>query len=302
MSSKPFLCFFFVSLFFSPSRAFSQAGSEPLFTFGVMTDVQYCDCDPAGTRHYRSSLRKLNEAVQTFNEQKVAFVTHLGDFIDHDFRSFDTLTVLVRQLNSPLYQVLGNHDFSVGPDELAKVPATLGMKNRYYSFFRQGWRFIVLDSNDLSTYGNAKGSKNEQASVAYLATLKAQNAPNAQPWNGGLSEKQLQWLKKELASAVRKKEQVIVLSHHPLMPENDRHNIWNDREVRTLLESYPNVFAYFNGHVHQKSHSTHHGIHYVTFKGIVEQEENGFAIVEVYSDRLKINGYATETSRVLQKL
>jgi manganese-dependent ADP-ribose/CDP-alcohol diphosphatase len=193
-----------LGLLFPGNRAFSQTDSIPLFTFGVMTDVQYCDCENAGTRYYRSSLRKLNEAVQTFNQKNVAFVTHLGDFIDHDFESYDTLNAIVKQLNSPLYQVLGNHDFSVKQEEIKKVPAILQLKNRYYSFARNRWRFIVLDGNDLSVYGNIKTGKIFDEASQRLENLKAQKVPNAQSWNGGLGEKQVRWLKKELASAAKK--------------------------------------------------------------------------------------------------
>lgn len=280
---------------------FSQTDSLPLFSFGVMTDVQYCDCDTQGSRHYRSSLRKLNEAVQTFNQKNVAFVTHLGDFIDRDFQSYDTLTTLIRQLNRPLYQVLGNHDFSVEQNEIEKVPSTLRMPKRYYSFVRNQWRFILLDGNDLSMYGNPTTSKTFDEATRQLDHLKTQKAANAQTWNGGLGSKQIQWLKKELTLSAIKGEKVIILCHFPLMPEGDQHLLWNAAEVQNLLEKHPNVLAYFNGHVHQPSHLQNNGIHYVTFRGMVEKEENGYAIVDVYRDYVKIVGYEAETSRVLKK-
>ncbi|RRA98704.1 metallophosphoesterase [Larkinella rosea] len=297
---KPFLWLLLFGLSLTANRAFSQTTS-PLFTFGLMTDVQYCDCENAGTRHYRSSLRKLTEAVQTFNQQNVDFVVHLGDFIDHDVSSFDTLNALIKPLKSPLYQVLGNHDFSVKQEEIKKVPDILRLKNRYYTFARKQWRFIVLDGNDLSVYGQVNNSKSHQAATQKLVDLKARNAPNAQVWNGGLGEKQTRWLKKELDLAAKRNEKVLILCHFPLVPEKDQHTLWNDQEIRTLLENYPNVLAYLNGHVHVSSHLTHKGIHYVTFRGMVEQEDNGFAIVEIYPDYVKINGYAAETNRILKK-
>lgn len=289
-----------LGLFLTGNRLLAQPNRAPLFTFGVITDVQYCDCDPAGTRHYRSSLRKLAEAVQTFNSQNVAFVTHLGDFIDRDFRSFDTLNAVLKPLESPIYHVLGNHDFSVKQPEIKRVPATLRLKKRYYTFSRSHWRFIVLDGNDLSVYGQAETSKAHRTATEHLAHLKAQQAPNAQTWNGGLGRKQMHWLKKQLASAANHGEKVLILCHMPLMPETGRHNVWNGREVKALLEGYPNVLAYFNGHVHQSSYFTDKGIHYVTFRGMVEEEENGFALVEVYHDYVKIKGYAREADRLLR--
>ncbi|GAB3319118.1 metallophosphoesterase [Larkinella ripae] len=298
--SKAVAVLFVLWLGLVSNRSLAQT-DRPLFTFGVMTDVQYCDCETAGTRHYRSSLRKLTEAIRTFNQEKVAFVLHLGDFIDRDFRSYDTLNTLVRRLNRPLYQVLGNHDFSVQQEEIEKVPALLGMKNRYYSFTRNRWRFIVLDGNDLSVYGNPKTSPAYAEAVGRLEAMKARQAPNAQVWNGGLGTRQIQWLRQELAAAAKKGQKVLVLGHMPLWPETDPHNLWNAEEVRVLLENQPNVLAYFNGHVHQPSHSVHKGLHFVTFKGMVEKEENAYAIITVYRDSVRITGYASEADRVLTK-
>ncbi|MGA0557116.1 metallophosphoesterase [Larkinella sp. VNQ87] len=295
--NSPFLSF--VLFLISGFGVFGQTAQKPLFTFGVMTDVQYCDCPTEGTRHYRSSLRKLNEAVQTFNQKNVAFVVHLGDFIDRDVRSFDTLHVLTKPLKRPLYHVLGNHEFAVQPEEIGKVPTVLGMKNRFYSFVKNRWRFIVLDGNDLSLYGNPKGSENYQTATGFLQQLKARNASNAQPWNGGLSEKQLRWLRNELDAAAKNGDNVLVFCHMPLMPDKDPHLLWNHAAVKTLLESYPNVRAYFNGHAHQPSYSVQKNIHYITFRGMVEEEENGFAIVEVYPNQVKVDGYGAEIDRVL---
>ena len=50
----------------------------PLFSFGVVADAQYADKDPAGLRHYRSSLTSLEAAAEAFNGSDLAFVVHLG--------------------------------------------------------------------------------------------------------------------------------------------------------------------------------------------------------------------------------
>ena len=51
----------------------------PLFSFGLIADIQYCDCDPSGTRFYRSSLTKLEEAVRSLRIDSPAFVVNLGE-------------------------------------------------------------------------------------------------------------------------------------------------------------------------------------------------------------------------------
>lgn len=280
--------------------ALAQQAEAPLFTFGVLADVQYCACDNNGPRHYRSSLEKLQEAVRVFNREQVKFVISLGDFIDRDARSFDTLNKITQQLRMPLHHVLGNHDFSGDPAEIEKATSYLGLKDKYYSFKNGGWRFIVLNGNDISVLGNKEKSKNYLLAQRRLKQLKAQGAPNAQPWNGELSRQQLDWLKKQLKRSLKANEQVIVACHHPVSPVRGSLNLWNDREVKSLLESFPHVKGYFNGHAHEGGYDLDQGKHYVTFKGMVEQEQNAFAIVEVYPGYLKIKGYGAEPDRMLK--
>jgi manganese-dependent ADP-ribose/CDP-alcohol diphosphatase len=299
MSRSFTLILFWVFLSF-PHFSFSQNAAAPLYSFGVLADVQYCDCSNNGPRHYSSSLKKLHEAVRVFNQEQVKFVISLGDFIDRDAQSFDTLNKITKQLQMPVHHVLGNHDFSGDQEEIEKTPSYLGLKEKYYSFKNGGWRFIVLNGNDISVLGNKENSKNYLLAKRRLEELKGQGAPNAQPWNGELGKDQLAWLKKQLKSSLKANEKVIVLSHHPVSPERGSLNLWNDREVKSLLASFPHVKAYFNGHAHEGGYDFDKGKHYVTFKGMVENEENAFAIIEVYQNHLRINGYGAETDRILK--
>ena len=57
---------------------------KPRIEFGLVPDAQYCDCDTSGTRYYRNSLEKLQEATQTFNEENVDFTVQTGDLIDRN--------------------------------------------------------------------------------------------------------------------------------------------------------------------------------------------------------------------------
>ncbi|QEC50994.1 calcineurin-like phosphoesterase family protein [Anseongella ginsenosidimutans] len=275
--------------------------SEPLFTFGVMTDVQYANQDNAGTRHYRSSPGKLREAVAVFNREKVAFVLHLGDFIDKGFRHFDTLNAITGKLQMPLYHVLGNHDFSVKAAERSKVLPKMGLRKAYYSFSKKKWRFIILNGNDVSLFANAPGSEKYMRAKAMLEKLKEEGAPNARDWNGAVGGQQIKWLQKELALAERRGEQVIVACHYPLYPNGASELLWNAARLRELAEASPQVVAWFNGHVHKSQYFPKNGVHYISFRGIVEEEENACAVVSVFDDRLEIKGFGSEQSRTLTK-
>src|SRR5690606_23986490 len=130
------------------------AGDEPILSIGIIADAQYCDCETANNRYYRQSLAKLDEAVAAFENEQVDVVVSLGDLIDRDYQSFGPALTRLTKLSMPVYHVLGNHDFSVATDSLEKVPAILGLSDRYYSNKVGNIRLIYLDGNDVSLFAN----------------------------------------------------------------------------------------------------------------------------------------------------
>jgi len=62
---------------------------KPLFSFGLITDIQYADIDDGwdynktSARRYRNSLTLLQNAVEDWKQKgEISFVTQLGDIID----------------------------------------------------------------------------------------------------------------------------------------------------------------------------------------------------------------------------
>jgi manganese-dependent ADP-ribose/CDP-alcohol diphosphatase len=280
----------------------AESGSgHPSFDFGVVADAQYCDAEPAGSRYYRQSLEKLAQCVQSLNRQDLSFTVHLGDFIDRDFESFNVLLPIYEQLRSPCYHVLGNHDFSVAPDKLAAVPGKLKMPRRYYDFSVPGWRFIVLDGNDLSLIAYQPGTDAYDRSMSLYRSVKEQGAVNARSWNGAVSESQLAWLEQRLNLADQRREHVVIFCHFPVYPENS-HNLWNDHQVRDMLAAHRSVVAFLNGHNHAGGYACQAGIHYVTLPGMVEtRDTTAYAIVHVAADALRITGHGRAPDRQLTK-
>ncbi len=279
------------------TSAFAINEEKPKFEFGIVPDAQYCDCEINGTRYYTNSLDKLMEAAETFNREEVDFTVQTGDLIDRHLSSFSEILPIYNTIEGPKYHVLGNHDFPVTTDEVVDI---LGMPNQYYDFKYKNWRFVVLDTNDLSLYANPVGSDKYKEAQEMYNSLKAKNEVNAQTWNGGVSEDQLTWLRGVLEKAAQRQEKVVVLSHMPVYPENN-HNVWNDEAVIAELEAAGNVVAYFNGHNHAGNYGVKNGIHYVNLKGMVETDDtNSYSIVRVYKDRLEVDGYGRETDRILR--
>jgi manganese-dependent ADP-ribose/CDP-alcohol diphosphatase len=272
--------------------------SKPLFSFGVIADVQYCDYEPEGTRFYRSSLAKLREATNSFKSDSVSFIINLGDLIDRDYASYKPVLDILDSSKLKFYHVAGNHDFSVDSRHKKKLPVLKPSKEGYSSFVKENFKFIFLNGNEISTY--ASDNKNSvKKAQDYLSSLKTENAINTMQWNGGFSQTQLLWLKKELDGAVNEDQKVFLICHFPVFPENV-HNLLNYKEVLALLENYHNIIAWFNGHNHAGNYGNFNMIHFVNFKGMVETESNNsFAIVDVYKNKLWIRGSGREKSQIL---
>ena len=73
---------------------------EPALRIGAVADCQYADAPDNGARLYRLAPGKLREAVETFKSRDVDFAVHLGDFIDGDWKSFDTVLPIAEGLST----------------------------------------------------------------------------------------------------------------------------------------------------------------------------------------------------------
>ena len=279
-----------------PARA--RAGASRL-RFGVIADPQYAPVPPHGTRYYAHSLWKVDEAIATLNRHDLAFVVTLGDIIDRHWQSFGDILPIYARSRHPNHFILGNHDYEVAADYLHAVERAVGRKDAHYGFTVPGFRFLVVDGNDVSLFANPEGSAAHARAQAKLAALQAAGAVNAEPWNGGMGDAQKAWLADELAEAEAAGERVVVFGHYPVHP-HDRHNMWDDTEFVDLVTASPAVVAYFNGHNHAGNYGERDGTHFVNLKGMVETpDRTAYAIVEIDDDRLHIQGFGLEESRTL---
>jgi hypothetical protein len=270
------------------------------FEIGLVADAQYAGIDANGTRFYRRSLEKLAEAVEHGNGRDLAFCAHLGDLIDREWGSFDEILRPLGRSRHRWHQLLGNHDFEVRDELKARVPARLGMAGRHGAFDHGDFRFVVLDTNDVSTYAHAAGSAARRAAETELARLEAAKVRQAKPWNGALGAAQLAWFERECASARTAGRKVIVLAHHPVWPDN-AHNVWNAAEVLAVIDRQPAVVAWLNGHNHAGAYGERRGVPYLTLKGMVETADtNAYATARILADRLVITGHGREPSRELK--
>jgi len=278
----------------------ATTAAKPLFRFGLMADAQYADLDPLGTRYYRASLGKLTQAIGHFNGQELDFCVHLGDLIDKNWSSFDEVLKPVSTSRHRIYQLLGNHDFSVLDAQKPRVPDRMGMPKRYYAFERAGFRFVALDTTEVSTYAHPEDTPPHRAATVELERLKAAKLPNAQSWNSGVGERQLTWFDDQCREAAAAGQQVIVFAHHPVFPAGNAHNAWDSARILSVVAQHQNVVAWLNGHNHAGAFGVHLGVPFVTMHGMVETSDtNAFAVAAVYADRIVLTGHGREPSREL---
>ncbi|MFA6172046.1 MAG: metallophosphoesterase [Kiritimatiellales bacterium] len=245
--------------------------AKPPFTFAVMTDVQYADKDTWKGRHYRDSLKRLDECVADLNQKKPAFTAQLGDIIDgypgdidRSAQDLDKVLEVYNRLAMPHYHVIGNHCVMANRDSLLEK---YGLKKSYYDFTvpgAKGWRFVVLDG--------------------------------VHAGNGVLGKDQISWLCALLKQAEAKREKVICFCHFA----PNRQLLKDIDEVLRTAADTGCIAAWFSGHVHGGGYVFADGIHQVTVRGMVEASaQNAYALVEIHPGRLKETGIGEEPSRNL---
>ena len=274
-----------------------QSGQTPIVSFGVISDLHYCEYSDYNSRYYSKSLSKLDAAAGYFNQLDLDFIVNLGDLIDRDFKSYDSVLTHLATLKSPLYNVLGNHDFTVDQRFRGRVSNRLNTGIGYYSFSSRGFRFIILNTNDISLYSPERRNRAKAEDIMKLLTLE--NRPNAYEWNGTIGDQQTKWMIAELDKAASGGEKVIIFSHHPAWPES-QFNILDYQRLLDIIVNYDNVGAWFSGHNHDGGYGNYNLVHFVTFRGMVETEDlNSFAVVELYRNKIWIKGTGREKSQIL---
>jgi len=201
-------------------------------------------------------------------------------------------SILKKEISLPVYHCIGNHDIwgwfikENKPENERQyrkvwVAETLQMKNRYYSFSKDKWHFIVLDSTQLNPAGG------------YI---------------GKIDEEQLAWLQTELAS-VPKEKFICIVSHIPILSICaglffDKTEANGDLKIqRNLMHSdflslkkifinYPNIKVCISGHIHLQDELNYLGIKYYCngavsgnwWKGSFQEFAPAYAMLEFYAD------------------
>uniref|UniRef100_A0A1D1Z0E5 Manganese-dependent ADP-ribose/CDP-alcohol diphosphatase n=1 Tax=Anthurium amnicola TaxID=1678845 RepID=A0A1D1Z0E5_9ARAE len=296
-------------------------GQVPLFSFGVISDVQYADIPDGHSflgvpRYYQHSILVLQRAVKKWNDQKnLKFSVNFGDIVDGFCPKEESLQAVQRVIgefenfSGPMYHMIGNHCLynlsRSGLINLLKIPSVNDYA--YYDFSPSPeYRIVVLDAYDISAIGWQQDHPNTLAAWKLLEE-KNPNVDKNSPkglvglerrylmFNGAVGKEQLKWLDDVLQDSVKNNQKVIICCHLPLHPEaaTPEALLWNYEEVMDVIHKYKCVKACLAGHDHKGGYSIDSfGVHHRVLEAALEcpPGSDAFGHVDVYHDRLSLLG------------
>lgn len=204
--------------------------------------------------------------------------------------------VIASDCTLPIFHAIGNHDVwgwdtteaDIKNDPLyGKEMAVekLGLANRYYSFDRAGWHFVVLDSVHLP------------------------NAVSPYPYIGEIDEEQFQWLIADVGkTAMTTNMHICIVSHIPILAAcmyfdgpNEESGNWvvpaawmhiDARRFREYFSQTSRVRLCLSGHTHQYEVLDYLGVRYMTNGAVCGNWWNGtymnfppsYVMVNLYDD------------------
>ncbi len=278
-----------------PSISYAEENGKKPLRFAFISDIHVRpgEIPEAGMAKALKHIQQL--------KPKVNFIINGGDAImdslDADKQKtqiqWDLFQTILKNENSlPIYHCIGNHDIwgwfikenKPETDRLfgkVWVVETLQMKNRFYSFTKGNWHFIVLDSTQLNPAGGY---------IAYLDT------------------EQLTWLENELASVPADKF-ICLVSHIPILSicaglffdktetngdlKIQRNLMHTDFiKLKKIFMKYPNLKVCLSGHIHLQDELNYLGVKYYCngaicgnwWKGAFQEFDPAYAVIELFDD------------------
>ncbi|MBN3313466.1 ADPRM diphosphatase, partial [Atractosteus spatula] len=200
-------------------------GKQPLFTFGVIADIQYADIGDGFNflhtrkRYYRNSLTLLRRANQKWKSEAVqpSFILQLGDIIDgfnkqHDASEKALQTVIneLQQCNIEIHHIWGNHEFyNFSRDDLMNsvlnsktledasnkqiVENSTEPSYSYHFSPAPNFRFVLLDAYDLSLLGRKEPSQKYCQSLQIIQEHNKNENLNHPPGYAGMEARFVQF-------------------------------------------------------------------------------------------------------------
>jgi Icc protein len=279
------------SLVLVPAISFKpvHAEKERVLRIAHLTDVHLKDKWDAPARFTRC----LQHVQQ---QQGVDFILNGGDVVfDMNKENLTTIdtewklwqSTIKSECSLPMHYVLGNHDIWWNENDKGQALygkeyaiGQLQLSSPYYSFTKNGWKFILLDSVHLDI-----------DNTWYI---------------GKLGDEQLSWLENELNTTPATMP-VCVLSHIPLLTattmvdDQTSVNRWevlggdmhtDIAQIIALFYKHPNVKLCLSGHIHLRDKVVYNNVTYICngavsgawWEGNKRETAPGYGLINFYAD------------------
>ena len=278
-----------------PSVSFSHQDNKPgKIRFAYLTDI-HVKPDPVA----ETGMAKAFHHAQSL-KPSVDFIINGGDSIMDSLEADKQKTqtqwdvfhsILQRENNLPVYHCIGNHDvwgwfIKNDKPEADKLYGkqwaieTLKLPGRYYSFKKNKWHFIILDSTQLNPAGGY---------IAYI------------------DPEQLRWLQQELEQS--KDKFICIVSHIPILSicaglffdktetngdlKIQRNLMHTDfLSLKKIFLDHPNIKVCLSGHIHLQDELEYLGVKYYCngavsgnwWKGSFQEFAPAYAVIELFDD------------------
>ena len=229
---------------------------------GFFTDSHFSSAEiTCGCRYNSKSLEKINEAFRHFVTEKCDLVVCLGDLIDRENNHQKEIENLKKVSNDlQKYDIktcvlMGNHDaFAFTPEE-------------FYSILGEEYRPGNIACDNIN--------------LIFLDTCYFKNGEHYMPGDSDWTDTFLPKIK-ELETVLEAiEEEAYVFLHQnldPTVPEN--HRVFNNAEIRGILQKSGKVKTVFQGHYHKGNTNEVEGIKYITFAAMCEND-SAYYVVEI---------------------
>lgn len=214
---------------------------ERRVSFGYITDLHHGLC--------KETLPRLQAFINEASSKSLDFIIQGGDFCFSEPAAQECVD-LWNTYNGESFHVLGNHDMDKGSK--ADIMKMWGMEEKYYSFDKGAFHFVVLDGN----YIMKDGEYIDYAHANFYIDQKDRSL---------FSLEQIEWLRQDLATTDK---QSIIISHQALDEIWDGWSSPSRFAIRKVIDDANNnfefqkVIACFCGHHHVDEHSIINDVHY----------------------------------------
>ncbi len=178
--------------------------------------ILFGDPQPSNIKEVEYIAHDVVEQIIAAEGHDASFGVTLGDIVFDDLYVMQPLNQAIALIGIPWYNVIGNHDLNLDApdDKLSDETFESIYGPTYYSFDHGPAHFLVLDD------------------VVWVAAHDGKKAH----YHGGLGEKQIEFVKNDLAG-IPEDQLVVLLMHVPIQEVKDRQDLYRLIEQRPATVS-----------------------------------------------------------------